>query len=547
MSLNFEKEVLNLSKREGSMKKILVTLIMLGLLVGLLSGCKPQAAQPVTLVFAKGDAVNLDPANVTDGESITVMNNIFEGLVRYKAGSTEVEPGLATSWEPSSDGLVWTFHLRQGVKFHDGTPFNADAVVFSLERQRDENHPFHQYGEWEYWGWCFSEIAKTDKVDDYTVKITLSKPFAPFISTIAMFTAYIVSPANAEQYKDQAVSHPVGTGPFKFVEWVRGDHITLEKNSDYWGEKAKIDKLIFKVITDPSSRFLALQKGEVQGMEFPNPDDLQKIESDPSLQTLSQPGLNVGYLAMNMGKDTPGFQGPFADVRVRQAINYAINKKDIVEHLYKGTAEVAKNPLPPTLWGFNDAVQDYEYNPTKAKELLAEAGYPNGFKTNLWAMPVSRPYMFDPIKIATAIQEQLRNVGIEAPIITYDWGTYLDKTEGGEHAMCLLGWTADYADPDNFIYVLLDQDSATVGTAGNVAFYRNSEIHKLDMEAQAATDFNTRVELYKQAQVIIHNDAPWVPLANAKQILVFNKNVKGFVLYPTGDYRFESTYIEKAQ
>jgi peptide/nickel transport system substrate-binding protein len=472
------------------------------------------------------------------------MNNIFEGLVRYKAGSTEVEPDLATSWESSPDGLVWTFHLRQGVKFHDGTPFNADAVVFSLERQRDENHPFHQYGEWEYWGWCFGEIAKTEKVDDYTVKITLLKAFAPFISTMAMFTAYIVSPANAEQLKDKALSNPVGTGPFKFVEWVRGDHITLEKNSDYWGNKAKIDKLIFKVITDPSARFLALQKGEVQGMEFPNPDDLQKIESDSNLQILSQPGLNVGYLAMNMGKDTPGFQEPFANVKVRQAINYAINKKDIVEHLYKGTAEVAKNPLPPTLWGFNDAIQDYEYNPAKAKQLLAEAGYPNGFKTNLWAMPVSRPYMFDPQKIGTAIQADLKNVGIDAEIVSYDWGTYLDKTAAGEHAMCLLGWTADYADPDNFIYVLLDQDAATVGSAGNVAFYRNSEIHKLDMEAQAATDFDKRVELYKQAQVIIHNDAPWVPIANAKQILVFNKNVKGFVLYPTGDYRFESTYFE---
>ena len=525
------------------MKKILVTVVMVAMFVGLLAGCKPQAAQPVTLVFAKGDAVNLDPANVTDGESITVMNNIFDGLVRYKSGSTEVEPDLATSWETSPDGLVWTFHLREGVKFHDGTTFNADAVVFSLERQRDENHPFYQYGEWEYWGWCFGEIAKTEKVDDYTVKITLSKPFTPFLSTMAMFTAYIVSPTNAEQLKDKALSNPVGTGPFKFVEWVRGDHITLEKNPDYWGEAPKIDRLIFKVIPDPSARFLALQKGEVQGIEFPNPDDLPKIESDSNLQVLTQPGLNVGYLAMNMGKDTPGFQAPFADVRVRQAINYAINKKDIVEQLYKGTGEVAKNPLPPTLWGYNDAVLDYEYNPDKAKELLKEAGYPNGFKTNLWAMPVSRPYMFDPIKIATAIQEDLRNVGIDAPIVTYDWGTYLDKTEAGEHAMCLLGWTADYADPDNFIYVLLDQDAATVGSAGNVAFYRNSQIHEINMEAQQTSDFNRRVELYEQAQVLIHNDAPWVTLAHAKQILIFNKNVSGFVLYPTGDYRFENTAI----
>ena len=527
------------------MKKVLVLLITTLMVVSLFAGCK-QAAQPVTLVFAKGgDAVELDPADVTDGESVTVMNNIFEGLVRYKPGTTEVEPWLATKWDVSPDGLVWTFYLRQGVKFHDGTPFNADAVVFSFERQRDPNHPFHKYGKWEYWQWCFSEIKKTEKVDDYTVKITLDHPFAPFLSTMAMFTAYIVSPTNCEKWGDQWFAHPVGTGPFKFVEWVKGDHITLEKNPDYWGEKAKIDKLIFKVIPDASQRLLSLQKGEVQGMEFPNPDDLAKIEQDANLQILSEPGLNVGYLAMNMGTDTPGFEKPFGDVRVRQAINYAINKKAIVDQLYKGTAVVAKNPIPPTLWGYNDAIQDYEYNPEKAKELLKEAGYPNGFKTKLWAMPVSRPYMFDPQKIATAIQADLKAVGIDAEIVTYDWGTYLQKTENGEHPMALLGWTADYADPDDFLYVLLDSDSATVGSAGNIAFYRNPEVHNLNIQAQRETDQTKRAEIYKKVQEIVHNDAPWVPLAHAKQILVFNKNVKGFVLYPTGDYHFETVTITK--
>ncbi len=528
------------------MKKILVFLLVIAFVAVTFAGCTPKEKTPVTLVFAKaGDAVELDPADVTDGESITVMDNIFEGLVKYKPGTTDIEPCLATSWDTSPDGLVWTFHLRKGVKFQDGTPFNADAVVFSYERQRDKNHPFHKYGKWEYWGWCFSEIKKTEKVDDYTVKITLSKPFAPFISTMAMFTMFVVSPTAANKWKDQWFMHPVGTGPFKFVEWVKGDHITLEKWDGYWGPKPKIDKLIFKVIPDPSARLLALKKGEVQGMEFPNPDDLKSISDDPNLTILSEPGLNVGYLAMNMGKDTPGFQKPFADVRVRRAINYAINKADIVKNLYKGTAIVAKNPIPPTLWGYNDQIQDYEYNPEKAKELLKEAGYPNGFKTNLWAMPVSRPYMFDPRKIATAIQADLKKVGIDAQIVSYDWGTYLQKTENGEHAMCLLGWTADYADPDDFLYVLLDPDAATVGSAGNVAFYRNPKIHELNMEAQSTTDHEKRVEIYKQEQVIIHNDAPWVPLAHAKQTLVFRSNVKGFVLYPTGDYHFNTTYIEQ--
>jgi len=529
------------------MKKTLVIALVLVLGVSLLAGCKPVAKQPVTFVFAKGDAVELDPADVTDGESITVMNNIFEGLVRYKSGSTEVEPCLATSWDTSSDGLVWTFHLRKNVKFQDGTPFNADAVVFSYERQRDTNHPFHQYGKWEYWGWCFSEIAKTEKVDDLTVKITLSQPFAPFLSTMAMFTMDVVSPTNCNQWKDQWFAHPVGTGPFSFVEWVKGDHVTLQKNPSYWGTEPKIDTLIFRVIDDPSSRYLALQKGEVQGMEFPNPTDLPKITQDSTLTVLSAPGLNVGYLAMNVGTDTPGFQKPFADVRVRQAINYAINKKDIVSQLYKGTAIPAVNPIPPTLWGYNDTVQDYSYDPAKAKELLKEAGYPNGFKTNLWAMPVSRPYMFDPKAIATAIQADLKQVGIDAEIVTYDWGTYLQKTEAGEHAMCLLGWTADYADPDDFLYVLLDSDAAKVGSAGNVAFYRNATVHTLNKEAQMTTDLNKRIDYYKQVQQIVHDDAPWVPLAYATQTLVFAKNVKGFVLYPTGDYHFDTVYFDTSK
>ncbi|MGQ9845731.1 MAG: ABC transporter substrate-binding protein, partial [Caldisericia bacterium] len=355
----------------------------------------------------------------------------------------------------------------------------------------------------------------------------------------------IVSPTNHQKWGEEAYAHPVGTGPFKFVEWVKDDHITLEKFKEYWGEKPKIDKLIFKVIPDASVRLLELQKGTIDGMEFPNPDDLEKIKQDSNLKLLTQPGLNIGYLAFNLGEDTPGYDPHFKDVRVRKAVYHAINRQDIVEHLYKGTAVVAKNPLPPSLWSYNDEITDYEYNPEKAKELLKEAGYPNGFETNLWAMPVARPYMFDPQKIAEAIQSDLANVGIKAKLVTYDWGTYLDKTEGGEHAMCLLGWTMDYPDPDNILYVLLDPDAATVGSAGNVAFYRNNKIHELNMLARTNFDIKEREKYYKEMQKIIHEDIPWVPLAHSQQMVVFRKNVKGFSLYPSGDYHFDRTYIEK--
>jgi peptide/nickel transport system substrate-binding protein len=529
------------------MKKQISVLIVILLAFSIFAGCKPQVAQPVTLVFAKGgDAIGLDPGDTPDNESSAIWGNIFESLTKFKAGSTEVEPCLATSWDISTDALVYTFHLRQGVKFQDGTPFNADAVVFTYERYLDPNNPYHSYGTWENWEWCVSQVSKVEKVDDYTVNITLSTPFAPFLGALAT-AGGIVSPANCEKWKDQWIAHPVGTGPFTFVEWVKGDHITLAKNNDYWGAKPKIDTLIFRVIQDPSQRLLALQKGEVQGMEFPNATDLDKISQDSTLQLLEQPGLTISYLSLNVGTDTPGFQKPFGDLRVRQAIAYAINKQAIVDQIFQGTAVALKTDIPPTLWGYNDSIQDYEYNPTKAKELLREAGYPNGFKTQLWTIPIARPYLPDPQKVAVAIQADLKAIGIDAEIVTYDWSTYFHKVDNGEQPMNIAGWICDYPDPDDFLYVLFDSDHATVGTASNFSFYRNPEVHKLNMQAQRIVDQTQRAELYKQVQTIIHNDVPNVPLASVKQIVVLSKNVKGFVLYPIGRYYFDTVTIETSK
>ena len=276
----------------------------------------------------------------------------------------------------------------------------------------------------------FSDIQKVEKIDDYTVKIVLSKPNAAIMTSLAMFTVAIVSPTNAENGKKMRSNIPVGTGPFKFVEWVKDDHITVEANKEYWRGAPKLDKVIYRVITDPSARLLAIQAGEIQGMEFPDPASLDSIEADSNLQLLTQPGMNVGYLAMNNGYGyndtnkngmhdanepwvkTPGYFEPFTNKSVRQAVNYAINKTSIVKNLYKGTAIVAKNGMPPFMLGYNDAIVDYPYNPVKARELLTEAGYPNGFNTTLWVMPVSRPYMFDPSKIGEAIQSYLEAVNI---------------------------------------------------------------------------------------------------------------------------------------
>jgi peptide/nickel transport system substrate-binding protein len=524
---------------------------------------KPKEAPEQVLIFgSSGDVTRLDPGDVTDGESIQRMDNIFEALVAFEAGSTEIKPGLATSWEFSDDGREITFKLRKGVKFHDGTDFNADAVVFSLARQYDPDHPYHQYGEWAYWGYMFYDINRVEKIDDYTVKIYMNVPNASIMLSLAMFTANIVSPANAERYGEDAFKHPSGTGPFKFVEWVKDDHITLEAYDGYWKGRPKLDKLIFRVIPDASARLLALETGEVQGIEYPNPADFDRISGNSDLVLMSEPGMNVGYMAMNSGygyKDanengirdsnepwvkTPGYYEPLTKKKVRQAINMAIDKKSIVRDLYMGTASVAKNGMPPFMLGYNDDVEDWPYDPERAKNLLAEAGYPNGFEVTLYVMPVSRPYMFDPPKIGEAIQSYLAAVGVKVNFYQVDWGTYLQETEEGNHQMCLLGWTGDNGDPDNFMNVLYGPNATSIGAAGNYGFYNDMKAQELLTEALQSFDLDKRAENYRKVQEMIHESANWVYIAHSNQSVAFRKNVKGYMLHPTSRKFFYPCYIE---
>jgi peptide/nickel transport system substrate-binding protein len=524
---------------------------------------KPMKAPEQIMIFgSSGDVSRLDPGDVTDGESIQRMDNIFEALVEFESGTTEIKPGLATSWEFSDDGKEITFNLRKGVKFHDGTDFNADAVVFSLARQYDPDHPYHQFGEWAYWGYMFYDIDRAEKIDDYTVKIYMKNTNASIMLSLAMFTANIVSPANAEKWGEDAFAHPVGTGPFKFVEWVKDDHITLEAFDDYWKGRPRLDKLIFRVIPDASARLLALETGEVYGIEYPNPADFDRIRSNSDLVLMSEPGMNVGYMAMNSGygyrdanengiRDnnepwvkTPGYYEPLTKKEVRQAINMAIDKESIVRDLYMGTASVAKNGMPPFMLGYNDDVEDWPYDPERAKQLLAQAGYPNGFEVTLHVMPVSRPYMFDPPKIGEAIQSYLAAVGIKVNFYQVDWGTYLQETEEGKHQMCLLGWTGDNGDPDNFMNVLYGPNATSIGAAGNYGFYNDMEAQALLTEALQSFDLDLRAENYQKVQEMIHESANWVYIAHSNQSLAFRKNVKGYKLHPTSRKFFYPVSIE---
>ncbi|MCM3388493.1 ABC transporter substrate-binding protein [Ureibacillus chungkukjangi] len=495
-----------------------------------------EEAVPQILVFGRGgDSVSLDPAIVTDGESFKVTENIFETLLNFGEQDTTINPGLAHDWEVSEDGLEYTFHLQEGVKFHDGTDFNAEAVVKNVERWKGGAEEQFYYFNSMFKAEGKDIIASVEATDDLTVVFTLSRPQAPFLKNIAMSPFAIASPTAFEAAGESFGDNPVGTGPFTFVEWKRNDSITVAKNEEYWQEGLpKLDTIIFRAIPDNSARLNALMTGEIDLADGVNPSDAQTVESNADLQLIERPSMNIGYLGLTNTRP------PFDNKLVRQAVNYAIDKQAIVDAFFQGRAEVAVNPMPSSISGYNEEIAGYEYNPEKAKELLAEAGYDGG-EIELWAMPVPRPYMPDGQKVAEAIQKNLSDVGIPSKIVQFEWATYLEKAKNGEADAFLLGWTGDNGDADNFIYTLLDKD--TIGS-NNYAHYSNDEVHELLIAAQSETDEEVRSDLYKQAQEIIHEDAPWVPLAHSIPLLAGKKGVTGYLPHPTGSESLVNVSIE---
>jgi peptide/nickel transport system substrate-binding protein len=487
-----------------------------------------------TLVFGRGgDSESLDPAVTTEGESFKVTENIYETLINFGEQDTEIEAGLAEKWEPSADGLKHTLKLRKDVKFHDGTDFNAEAVVFNFERWKAGNKE-----RFYYYNSQFGDVIKEVKaVDEYTVEFTLNRVLAPFYKNLAMSPFAIASPAAVEKHGDKFIENPVGTGPFKFKEWKRNDKITVVKNEDYWQKDLpKLDSVIFRVIPENSARLNALNTGEVDLIDGVNFSDVKQIEDNADLQTFFRPSLNVAYLGLNNER------GPLKDKKVRQALNYAVDKQSLIDAFYAGAAEPATNPMPKTVAGYNDAVKDYEYDPEKAKALLKEAGFEKGFEMELWAMPVARPYMPDGKKVAEALQANFAAVGVKAKIVSFEWATYLEKARNGEADAFLLGWTGDNGDADNFLYVLLDQDS--IGS-NNYAYYKNQQVHDLFIKAQSTNDQAEREKFYKEAQVLIKDDAPWVPLVHSEPALAGKADLTGFLPHPTGSDLLSSVEFKK--
>ncbi len=500
-----------------------------------------------TLVFGtSADPVVLDGSLVSDGESLRVIDQIFETLISLKPGTTELEPALAESWEISDDGLQYTFKLREGVKFHDGEPFNAEAVCTNFDRWYNFKGSFQNSSASYYWQTVFggfktpeegspedSFYKSCEATDENTAVLNLTKPSSSILGALSLTAFAIASPKALEEFgADEGkvdeegifqptgsfgTEHPVGTGPFKFESWTRGDRLTIARNDDYWGDKATLEKVIFRPIDDNAARLQALQSGEIQGYDLVEPQDVKTIEGDDKLQVLDRPAFNVGYVGFNQKMK------PLDDIKVRQAIAYGLNRKEVVDEFYGGRGEVAKEFMPPEVTGYADDVTEYEFDPEKSKELLREAGLTPPVKIEFWyPSDVSRPYMPDPKRNFEAFSASLKEAGFQIVPKTAPWSPdYLGAVDEGKAQVYLLGWTGDFGDPDNFVGTFFQTPQKAWG-------FDNKEIFDKLNEAEAETDLDAREGLYQEANKLIMDFLPGVPYVHTKPALAFQADVQGY-------------------
>src|SRR5215203_2029350 len=503
---------------------------------------------PAQAVFARQDAANaiifgagtdvdaLDPRVIDTQEAYIACANVYDCLVLYDLGATTIRPGLAESWEISDDGLVYTFNLRQGVSFHDGEPFNADAVVTWFNSIK-EGAPGSQYDATRMVymaNFITNWIDKVEAVDESTVRMTLPNPYAPLLANLAIPIGGIPSPAAIAQGLDYLATNPSGTGAFRLAspnDWTRDSQMVLQANPEYWGGAPKVEQFIIRVIPESSTRLQSLEAGEIDIAWALIPEDVEKTRENPDLVIIEAAGLNTNSVEFNVTKE------PFTSKEVRQALNYAVNKQELSDGLYNGNMVPAGGVLPPVDWAFNPDLKSYPYDPDRARELLASAGYDEGNPLTFTFMAYTIPRGYNPAadRLATAIQEYWSEVGVQTDIQTGEWTQYRADRREGKFACDLYGWQGDNGDPDNFLATFFN--SANKG-GGNTSFYDNPKVDDLLVQAVQVSDMEERKALYQQAEQIVVDDAPWVFLGYQKHQVVTRANITDFQLQPTYIYYF---------
>jgi dipeptide transport system substrate-binding protein len=511
-----------------------------------------QAGAAKTLVYcSEGSPENFTPALNTTGTSFDAARPVYDRLTQFKRGSTEVEPGLAESWTASADAKTFTFKLRKGVKFHSvpgfspTRDFNADDVMFSIERQWKGEHPYAKVsgGKYDYFAdmGLKDGLESVDKLDDLTVRIVLKQPNVTMLANLAMDFAAIHSAEYAATLdkagkKEQFDQVPVGTGAFSFVAYQKDAVIRYKANKGYWGEKALVDDLVFAITPDATARYAKLKAGECHMTGYPRPADLPEMQADKSLKVTNLPGLNIAYWAFNTQK------APFDKKEVRQAFSMAIDKAAILKDVYLGAGTAAKNLIPPTLWSYNDKVKDWPHDEAKAKALLAKAGVKLPLEIDLWYMPVQRPYNPNAKRIAEMMQADLAKIGVNAKLITFEWGEYRKRMQQGEHMTGMLGWNGDNGDPDNFFF-LHGCEAARAG-GQNLSKWCDKAFDDKLVKARTLTDHKARVKLYEEMQVIEHEEAPDYKIAHSVVYEVMRQEVTGYKQSPFNSHQFNGVGLK---
>jgi ABC-type transport system substrate-binding protein len=504
-------------------------LVVLTLLV---AGCSRESAGRGSLVWARSqDSTTLDPAQIQWGEDAKISENLFETLVSFRGTTVELEGRLARSWSFSPDGKSLSFELREGVQFHDGTPFDADSVVFSLGRLIDPAHP--QRPKAVPYGPSFEVIAGVEARGAREVVLSLRAPSATLLQNLALFGAAIVSPTAVRSQGAGFAQHPVGTGPYRLSRWDRDERIVLDRFEGYWGPKPSIARVIVVPVASPQTAIQKLRKGEVDVVDHPTLADVQTLSSDPAARVETQPSMNVCGLGFNMDR------APYSDLHFRRAVSLALDRASLNRVAFYGLAEPASNLVPPAIWREISPAPPYEFNLEKAKEELARAKLSSP-RVELIHMTASRPYVPEPQRVAEALKDQLRQLGLDVKLTGYDLNAYLEKVQDRSHPMFLTGWSADIPDPDNFFYPLLHSQSIP---EINNSFFRDSAFDLLLSQAQTELDVERRRVLYAGAYGRTRELLPILPLVHVKEILGLSRRVD-YAMHPI-EFRFYAARLRE--